>query len=60
MLTLILAIFILCGSLALAWEFRAMAREMKDLDGTDAASKSTRQRKDEEIRKEIEKWRSGQ
>ena len=56
----ILSILVLAGLFALAWGIRGVVEDMRGLEGTDAASKTTEERKNEKIRKEIEKWREGQ
>lgn len=56
MLLFILAILIFVSLMALAVVIRDLGRE---LSGLDESSKTTEERKNEKIRKEIEKWREG-
>lgn len=56
--TLILSILILLGLGGIAYGIHAVSAELRGMDGT-AAAKTTEERKNEKIRKEIEKWREG-
>lgn len=56
MLLSIIAVIIAVSLVALAVVIRDVGRE---ISGMDEASKTTEERKNERIRKEIEKWREG-
>lgn len=53
----VISLIVIVSLVALAVVIRDVGRE---ISGMDAASKSTEERKNERIRKEIEKWRNGQ
>lgn len=52
----VISIIVIVSLIALAVVIRDVGRE---ISGMDAAAKSTEERKNEKIRKEIERWREG-
>lgn len=57
MLPLILSLLILAGLLGIGYGIRAVWREMESCGKPEP--KTTEERKNDKIRKEIEKWREG-